>query len=868
MRKLKINRKIKNFNANVKSKINDEIKRKGKKGFIWEIIFGFLIFFASAVLIFVLYIIISAPNFDKDKLYKKEASVLYDKNGVEFARVGQEDRELVEYKDLPQVYIDALVATEDSRFFQHNGLDIARFLKASVGQLVSSKAGGASTITMQLVKKTYTNGASEGIAGIVRKFTDIYMAVFKIESSYTKEEILEFYSNSLWYANGRSINTTGIYGIEQASQHFFGKSVRELNLAEASLIVGMYQNPRLYNPYKNPVGCRNRQKIVLKLMVNHGYITEEEMNAVLEIPIESMVADDSDAVSTNDYQAIIDHVIDEVYEKTKKDARQVPMKIYTTFDLKVQDVLVKLEKGELFKYYNDYDQEGTAITSIEDGSIIALSGGRKYGARGLNRATDINRQPGSTAKPLFDYAPYIEYLNGSPGDYFFDEPYAYSTGQSINDADRKYQGMITLRKGLIGSRNVTALQAFQKVAAKDQSLIENFVHSVGINYGSALYESASIGGFNGTNPLEMSAAYAVFGRGGYYIKPYSFTKVIFEDGTTYENKYTKEKVISEETSYMITSILVDTVRGNWSGVINISGTEVAGKTGTTNVDSATQKAQNLPADLIPDSWNITYNPEYCIALWYGYDRHRTDFYMNTTTGWTARSRMMEGLARNIYSTNKTFKKPSGVVSVEVEKDTVPLMLPSENTPENMRMKELFKEGTEPTETSTRYQKLEAPTGGKANYNGNEVTLSWTGINSPDAINTSYLQNYFNEHYSAFATKYYEKRIDYNKSYIGNIGYEVYLQNEDGSLKDLTFTEKTTYKQTLEGGKTYKFIIKSSYSIFKNNQSDGLIINVSTKTDTIVDDIINDKDKDKDKDNNDNKDTTNNTVNNTKDTGLD
>ena len=134
----------------------------------------------------------------------------------------------------------------------------------------------------------------------------------------------------------------------------------------------------------------------------------------------------------------------------------------------------------------------------------------------------------------------MEYLNGSPGDYFFDEPYAYSTGQSINDADRKYQGMITLRKGLIGSRNVTALQAFQKVAAKDQSLIENFVHSVGINYGSALYESASIGGFNGTNPLEMSAAYAVFGRGGYYIKPYSFTKVIFEDGTTYENKYTKE----------------------------------------------------------------------------------------------------------------------------------------------------------------------------------------------------------------------------------------------------------------------------------------------------------------------------------------
>lgn len=847
MKKLKIQKKLKSFNTNMKSKINGEIKKKGKKGFIWEIIFGFLIFCASAVLIFVLYIIISAPNFDKNLLYKKEATIIYDKNGVEFARVGQENRELVEYKDLPQVYIDALIATEDSRFFQHNGLDIARFLKASLGQLVSSKAGGASTITMQLVKKTYTNDKSEGIKGIIRKFTDIYMAVFKIESSYTKEEILEFYSNSLWYATG-NINTGGIYGIEQASQYFFGKSVRDINLAEATLLVGMYQNPSWYNPYSNPEGCKARQKTVLTLMVNHGYITEEEKEAVLAIPIESMIVDKEEVVSSNNYQVIIDYVINDVLEKTKKNPRVEAMKIYTTFDLKVQDVLVKLEKGELFKYYNDYDQEGTAITSIADGSIVALSGGRNYKARGLNRATALNRQPGSTAKPLFDYAPYIEYLNGSPGDYFFDEPYSYSTGQAINDADRKYQGMISLRQALVGSRNITALQAFQKVAAKDISLIENFVHSVGINYGSTLYESASIGGFNGTNPLEMSAAYAVFGRGGYYIEPYSFTKVIYEDGTTYENKYTKEKVLSEETSYMITNVLVNAVNDTWSGNIKISGTEVAGKTGTTNIDAATLKAKNLPADLIPDSWNITYNPEYAIALWYGYDEHSAEHYMNTTTGWAARSRIMEALSKNIYSTNKTFKKPSSVISVEVEKYTIPLMLASENTPEDMKVTELFKEGTEPTEISNRYAKLASPSNGKAIYNGSEVTLSWTGISTPDAINSSYLQNYFNDNYGTFATKYYEGRIKYNESYIGKIGYDVYVQNDDGTLKSLTWTEGTTYKQTIESGKTYKFIIKSSYSIFKNNSSDSLIITVNTNTDSNIPDIIEDNKT------NDNKDT--------------
>lgn len=853
MKKLKINKKIKNFNKNVKNKIDNQIKTKGKKEFIWSIIFGILIFFASAVLIFVLYIIISAPNFDKDLLYKKEATVLYDKNGVEFARVGQENRQLIEYKDLPQVYVDALIATEDSRFFQHNGLDIARFIKASFGQLLGQNAGGASTITMQLVKKTYTNSESSGIKGIIRKFTDIYMAIFKIENCYTKEEILEFYSNSLWYASSGDINTSGIYGIEQASQYFFGKSVSDLNLAEATLLVGMYQNPRLYNPFKNPVGCRNRQKIVLQLMVNHGYISEEEKDAVLKIPIESMVTDQEKEIDSGNYQVLIDYVVNDVYEKTGKNPSIEPMKIYTTFDLNIQDVLVKLENGELFKFYNDYDQEGTAITSIEDGSIVALSGGRNYKAKGLNRATDLNRQPGSTAKPLFDYAPYIEYLNGSTGDYFFDEPYTYSTGQSLGNADNKFKGLITMRDALIGSRNIPAVQAFQKVAAKDITKISDFVHSVGIDYGSTLYESASIGGFNGTNPLEMSAAYAVFGRNGYYIKPYSFTKVIYEDGTTYENKYTKEKVLSEETAYMITSMLIDTVRDTWSGNIKISGTEVAGKTGTTNLEDSIKKAQNLPADLIPDSWNITYNPEYVIALWYGYDEHSKDHYMNTNQGWNARSRIMESLSKNIYSTNKTFKKPSGVVSVEVEKGTVPLMLPSESTPEDMRMTELFKSGTEPTEVSNRYEKLESPTNGKAQYNGTEVTLSWDKIDTPKAIDTTYLQNYFNENYGQFATKYYEERISYNNSNIGKIGYEVYLENEDGSLKDLTWTEGTTYRQTLEAGRTYKFIIKSSYSIFKNNQSDSLIINVKTNTDSNIPDII--------------KDDNNNTIVD-KDTGLD
>jgi len=826
MKKIKIKKKVKNNSSSSKS--------RKIKNIIINSFMVMLIFVSSAILIFALYIIISAPNFDKDLLYKKEATVLYDINGKEITRIGSENRVVVSYEDLPQVFIDALLATEDSRFFQHNGLDIARFMKASFNQLLGRNAGGASTITMQVIKNTYTSLDATGIKGLIRKFTDIYMAVFKLENCYTKEEILEFYSNILWLGYDGNLNYSGIYGIEQASQYYFGKSVSELSLAEASLIVGMHQNARVLNPYKNPEGCRERQNTVLTLMVNHGYITKEQKEAVLAIPVESMLSDENGTAEASEYQAFIDYALEEAQRKTGKNPYDTPMQIYTTLNPKVQDVLVKMETGELFgkdfKWYNEFDQEGTAITSIENGSIVALSGGRNYVAKGTNRATDIKRQPGSTAKPLFDYAPYIEYLNGSTGDYLFDEPYTYTNGTPITDADKKYQGMITMRQSLVGSRNVTALQVFQKVANKDISLIEDFVHSVGIDYGSTLYESASIGGFDGVSPLEMSAAYAIFARKGYFIEPYSITKVIFDDGTSYEYKLEKEKVLSEEAAYMITSMLIDAVRDNWSGYINVRGTQVAGKTGTTTIDKSALESKGLPASAIMDSWSITYSPEYCISLWYGYDELSKEYYMNTDTGWTARSRIMEKLAANIYSTNKTFSRPSGVVSVEVEKYTIPLQLASEHTPEDMRITELFKEGTEPTEVSTRFAKLDKPSNGRFTYDSGTVTLTWDEIKTPDAVNNTYLENNFKKYYGQFANKFLEERIKENEDIFGKLGYQIYLKDSSGNLNNLSWSETNNYTYAVEGGSNYTFVIKSSYQTFKANASDGLEIKVTTLKD--------------------------------------
>jgi penicillin-binding protein 1A len=828
----KVKNKIKGKTTNIKN----SAKRKwggNLKTLIVIMFYTLGIVIAATVLIFGLYIIITAPDFNTQELYKKEATVLLDTDGNEITRLGDENRVLVTYDDLPQTLVDALVATEDSRFFQHNGFDAARFIKASFGQVLgNSGAGGASTLTMQLVKNTYTSNEASGIKGIIRKFTDIYMAVFKIEKTYTKEEIIEFYVNSQWLGKG-TINYQGVYGVEQASQDYFGKSVKDLSLAESALLVGMFNNPTSFNPYNYPENAAKRQSVVLGLMVKHGYITEEEKEAAESIPIESLLVENDDSY-TNPYQAFIDYVVDNVKENTGDDPYSVPMRIQTTMDRSIQDVVNDVTNGTGgYTFVDDKVQMGMAITSTTDGSVVAISGGRNYQAAGLNRATDIKRQPGSTAKPIFDYGPYIEYENGSTKTYFFDEPYTYSSGGSVKNYDNKYKGLITMTDALVDSRNIPALQAFQAV---DNDKIADFAHNLGIDYGDGLYESCSIGGFDGVNPLQMSAAYAAFGRGGYYIAPYGYTEITYLDtDETVKYSYDKVEVMSEQTAYMVTNMLVTGGSSGVGGSINVSGTEVAAKGGTTTMDSSARKALGLPDSVTPDHWNNTYTADYSISLWYGYDKlEKGGSYITSTPGGKARRGIMAAVANKIYKKNSKFTKPSGVVSVTVEKETIPAALPSENTPDDMKMTALYKSGTEPTEVSTRYATLDNPTNGSYTQSGNTINITWTAIKTPEAIDQNSLATYFNTGYGQWADKYYQKRLEYNASYIGSIGYEVYVNN-NGNLTYLGYTTSNSFSYNGDGITNYEFVIKSAYSIFKTNRSSGLTIKTKYTTPTVSQD---------------------------------
>ena len=234
---------------------------------IYTILLSIVVFFILVLSGFFYYIYINAPEFNTDLLYKQESSNIYDSKGDLIATIGSEKRELVTYEDLPQVLIDAIIATEDSRFFDHHGIDLPRFLKASYGYFSGNNAGGASTITMQVSKNTFTSTEASGMAGVVRKFTDIYMSIFKIERDYSKKEIFEFYVNAPYLGGGS-------YGVQMASQTYFGKDVGNLNLIEAATIAGLFQAPGDYDPYVNPDKTTTRKNEVISLMLRHGYISE------------------------------------------------------------------------------------------------------------------------------------------------------------------------------------------------------------------------------------------------------------------------------------------------------------------------------------------------------------------------------------------------------------------------------------------------------------------------------------------------------------------------------------------------------------------------------------------------------------------
>jgi penicillin-binding protein 1A len=601
-----------------------------------------------------------SPKLDSSKLVDPLSTKFYDKDGNFIYEYGKEKRTKITYKQVPKVLEHAFIATEDSHFYEHHGIDIKRTAKAIFVNVTGDFGSqGGSTITQQVIKNSFLTPEKT----LKRKVQEWDLA-YQLEKKYSKHDILMMYLNKIYLGN-RS------YGVAAAAKNYYGIEVddlKKLTLAQAAMLAGLPQSPNNYDPTKpeNKNAATNRRNIVLSSMLRDGYITEKQMKEASKVPItEGLVAKNTQ--QSMPYEAFLDAAVKEVKGKLKDvDISEDGLSIYTTLDPKAQDYADKMmNTNEIIAYPNANFQGAFVFLDTKTGEVRAIGSGRndyKAGFLGHNLAVDIKRQSGSSFKPIFDYGPAIENLKWSTAHMINDQRTTYSTGQPISNWDHQYHGMLTIRAALQNSYNIPALLTLREVGL-DKA--KTFAEQLGITFqNNQVYESYSIGS-NTVSPLEMAGAYSAFGNGGTYNQPHFVQKVVFPNGKKVDFAGKAKRVMQDYTAYMVTDMLRTVVDAGTGKTANIPGLDVAGKTGTTNFDTQTRAKYGYPGDATNDSWFAGYTPQYTMAVWTGYAQNGPGTYMAGNT--TKISQLMFKAMMQAFGTDtSTFQQPNSVYSVNNE----------------------------------------------------------------------------------------------------------------------------------------------------------------------------------------------------------
>ncbi|MCP1123208.1 PBP1A family penicillin-binding protein [Bacillus sp. 3103sda1] len=632
-------------------------KKKGsflRKFLITCLIIGIVALVAGVSAFFI--IIKDAPKLDKAKLEVPLSTKFYDKDGNFVYEYGAEKRTKVTYDQIPKVVEDAFLATEDSRFYEHHGIDFRRTAKAIFSNLTSdSGTQGGSTITQQVIKNYYLTPEQT----IKRKVQEWYLA-YKLEQQYSKHEILEMYLNKINLGN-RS------YGIATAAKNYYGKELKDLTLPEAAMLAGLPQGPSIYDPTKpeNVKAATERRDTVLYLMNRHGYITKKEMDDAKKIPVTEGLQPSQEATQMP-YQGFLDAAVKEIESQIKDvNIGSDGLSIYTTLDPKAQDYADKMMNTEEIINYPDEKFQGAFVfMDTNSGEVRAIGSGRgenKATFKGHNMAIDSERQVGSTMKPVFDYGPAIEYKQWSTYHQVDDSPYKYSSGQEVRNFDNGHKGPMSMRDALAQSRNVPAVKTAKEVGL---GKAQTFAEGLGFTFGADGAQESTAIGSNEASPLTVAGAYASFGDGGVYHKPHFVTKVVYPDGKEVNFTPKGKRVMKDYTAYMTTDMLRSVVDSGTGTKANVSSLDVAGKTGTTNYTSKELSQYGFPASGSPDSWFAGYTPQYTMAVWTGYNK-RNEGYVDKNSSAIAQ-RMFKAMMSEFGTDDSRFEMPSSVERINDE----------------------------------------------------------------------------------------------------------------------------------------------------------------------------------------------------------
>ena len=602
----------------------------------------------------------SSPKLTKKQLSDPIPSVIKDKSNKTVATLGAQNRKYIDYEELPKQMENAILSTEDARFYQHHGIDPIRLGGAVVANFTKGFGSeGASTLTQQVVSMALNNKNEKTLK---RKAQEAWLAI-QLERKYTKHEILEMYVNKVYMSDG-------VFGFETAAEHYYGKSLSKLSLPEIAVLAGMPQSPNNYNPFDHPDLTKKRRDIVLSMMYKNNKITKAEMEKAQATPVSAgLVKEKERNTNANKYPAFVNEVIKEVQKLGNYNVYADGLTIYTTLDSSAQQYTEKiLNTNSIINYPDKKMQAGIALIDTKTGEIRALGGGRNMRLdRGFNYAVDTKRSPGSTIKPILDYGPAIEYLHWSTGHQLNDVATTYSDGTPINDWDNRFLGKMSMRKALYLSRNIPAYETYKEVG-KERAI--RFAKKLGLDLNSKeIVESSSIGGGVQVSPLQMASAYAAFGNEGIYNKPHAIRKIVLRDGVTEIKPHVQSKIaMSDFTAYMITDVLKDVLTKGTGTTAHIPGLPAAGKTGTTNFDKDELAKYGILSSSVRDSWFAGYTTRYSLAVWTGYESEKGKKYGVTRPYQTVAQQIYRHLMRYVSEGKETpdFTMPKSVVRMGSE----------------------------------------------------------------------------------------------------------------------------------------------------------------------------------------------------------
>ncbi|PIC83016.1 transglycosylase domain-containing protein [Sporosarcina sp. P1] len=548
------------------------------------------------------------------------STVIYDPNGEIISKVSNSNIEGVLIDQIPNTLIEAVISVEDQRFYKHHGINYFTMGRALLENAFKGKiVAGGSTITQQLAKNVFLTQERT----YSRKFKELILAK-KIERVYSKEEIMERYLNQIYFGDGA-------WGVQRAAQTYFGKDVSELTLSESATIAGIIKAPSHLSPTKNMEKSVNRRNLVLSLMLREQYISQEEYDEAIGQKL--ALADSTVPDYKAKYPYYIDRVVDEAvnrYDLTRNEVLSGGLHITTEINPVVQNALEEVYADDRYFPKSTPDQllqSASVFLNPNTGGILALVGGRgEYTHGSFNNATDLIRQPGSAFKPLAVYTPALE--NGYHlSDLLVDEPIDMD-GYSPKNFDQNYRGKVTMYDAVAQSYNIPAVWLL------DQIGIKNGVDAAK-RFGISLEKKdrtlgLALGGLNkGTSPLRMAQAFSAFANDGVMEEAHAITEIKDSEGKVLGKWRGKSvQVTDAEVAQQMTYMLQGAVTEGTAKKAQISGIDVAGKTGTTQ----------LPfegVDGSKDHWFVGYTPDIAGAVWLGYDQTDADHYLTSTSSVTA-----------------------------------------------------------------------------------------------------------------------------------------------------------------------------------------------------------------------------------------